>query len=314
MPVTISVIVPVYNKAASLAACMDSLFCQSLPVKEVIVVDDGSTDGSLSVVERYAADPRLHIVSQANAGVSAARNRGLAAASGEYVLFVDGDDLLDPEAVSIWSEILEQKRYDLICGGERVVSDGTTVEEEKPSKQELAGYGFLEACLRDATVTHHVWANCYRREFLQGIAFDERHGTHEDWEFNFRCAMKQPSCIVVPDIVYSYTKSDSGCSRSPVTKKKIDDMRSVAEGAKQAVHDRVPQYQELAENLVLKSNMAILAVCPEREAAKTCIRYVQLHRQYFIANSRTDRVLFFLVCHHLYWVYCLAYRIRFGRR
>ncbi len=156
MPVTISVIVPVYNKAASLAACMDSLFCQSLPVKEVIVVDDGSTDGSLSVVERYAADPRLHIVSQANAGVSAARNRGLAAASGEYVLFVDGDDLLDPEAVSIWSEILEQKRYDLICGGDRVVADRTTVEEEKPSKQELAGYGFLEACLRDATVTHHV--------------------------------------------------------------------------------------------------------------------------------------------------------------
>ncbi|MDD6600522.1 MAG: hypothetical protein PUE98_08695 [Galactobacillus timonensis] len=124
--------------------------------------------------------------------------------------------------------------------------------------------------------------------------------------------MKQPSCIVVPDIVYSYTKSDSGCSRSPVAKKKIDDMRSVAAGAKEAVYAKARQYGALAENLVLKSNMAILAVCPEKAAAESCIRYVQRHRQYFIANSLTDQVLFFLICHHLYWVYRLAYRIRFG--
>ena len=278
MPVTISVIVPVYNKAASLAACMDSLFCQSLPVKEVIVVDDVSTDGSLSGVERYAADPRLHIVSQANAGVSSARNRGLAMAQGENVLFVDGYDTLDPAAVSVFSRVLDQKRYDLICGGDRVAVNGTTLEEETPSRKVLEGYGFLEACLKDETITHHVWANCYRRQFLHGITFDVHHGTHEDWEFNFQCALKQPACAVIPDIVYSYTKSENGISRTPVTQKKIDDMHSVAAGAKEAVYAKARQYGALAENLVLKSNMAILAVCPEKAAAESCIRYVQRHR------------------------------------
>lgn len=312
MPVTISVIVPVYNKAASLAACMDSILSQSLSVTEVIVVDDGSSDDSLSVLKPYETDLRVHILSQANAGVSAARNRGLAMAQGEYVLFVDGDDTLDPAAVSVFSRVLDQKRYDLICGGDRVMANGKTLEEEAPSRKVLEGYGFLEACLKDETVTHHVWANCYRRQFLHGITFDVHHGTHEDWEFNFQCALKQPACTVIPDIVYSYTKSEDGISRTPVTQKKIDDMHSVAAGAKEAVYAKALQYGALAENLVLKSNMAILAVCPGKQAAESCIRYVQRHRQYFIANSRTDQVLFFLICHHLYWVYRLAYRIRFG--
>ena len=95
----ISVILPCYNAGAYLSACLDSLFAQSMRDFEVIFVDDGSRDDSLALARRYAErDARIHVISQENQGVSAARNLGLAHARGEWITFVDGDDLLPLDA------------------------------------------------------------------------------------------------------------------------------------------------------------------------------------------------------------------------
>ena len=94
----ISVILPCYNAGAYLSACLDSLLAQSMRDFEVIFVDDGSRDDSLALARRYAErDARIHVFSQENQGVSAARNLGLARARGEWITFVDGDDLLPPD-------------------------------------------------------------------------------------------------------------------------------------------------------------------------------------------------------------------------
>lgn len=99
----ISVIVPAYNCAAYLGSALDSIFAQSYPQLEVLVVDDGSTDGTVAVAQRYGE--RVRVISQTNAGPAAARNRGLASARGEFIAFLDGDDL--------WLEgkLLQQARY-----------------------------------------------------------------------------------------------------------------------------------------------------------------------------------------------------------
>ncbi|MFR5795745.1 MAG: glycosyltransferase family 2 protein [Christensenellales bacterium] len=95
----ISVILPCYNAGAYLSACLNSLLAQSMRDFEVIFVDDGSRDDSLALARRYAErDVRIHVFSQENQGVSAARNLGLAHARGEWITFVDGDDLLPPDA------------------------------------------------------------------------------------------------------------------------------------------------------------------------------------------------------------------------
>ena len=89
----VSVIVPVYNVEAYLARCVASLRGQTYPDLEIILVDDGSADGSGLLCDSFAReDPRIRVIHQPNAGVSAARNAGLEAASGAYVCFVDGDD------------------------------------------------------------------------------------------------------------------------------------------------------------------------------------------------------------------------------
>lgn len=113
-----SFIVPVYNAEAELQGCIDSILRQSMDDLELILVDDGSTDGSGAICDAAAnADPRVSVIHQANGGVSAARNTGIRHAKGEYVLFVDGDDTVDAESLAQIRGKLHHNAADLIIFG-----------------------------------------------------------------------------------------------------------------------------------------------------------------------------------------------------
>jgi len=103
--VTISVVIPLYNKQASIVRAVESIFAQEYQLFEIIVIDDGSTDGSVERLE-HVCDPRLRIVRQENAGPGVARNRGAALAQGEYLAFLDADDCWKPAYLSTAHKIL----------------------------------------------------------------------------------------------------------------------------------------------------------------------------------------------------------------
>lgn len=120
----ISVVIPVYNSAKYLRECLDSIVSQSFSNWEVVAVDDGSSDESPAILDEYAAkDCRFKIIHKENGGVSAARNDGLAAAIGEYVLFVDSDDWMDCDALRMYC--------DEVCrtGADVIISDHWTWKE-----------------------------------------------------------------------------------------------------------------------------------------------------------------------------------------
>ena len=113
----VSIIIPVYNAADKLPRLLDSILSQDEPDFEVIAVDDGSRDGSLAILREYAEkDARIRPVHQENGGVSAARNRGLAEASGTYVQFADADDWLPMDSVKLLSREMESTQAELVIG------------------------------------------------------------------------------------------------------------------------------------------------------------------------------------------------------
>src|SRR3954447_12026360 len=127
MPPRISVIVPVYNVEAYLAECLESLAGQTFRDLEVVMVDDGSTDGSAAIAERFAErDPRLRLIRQPNGGLSRARNTGIDAAGGELLAFVDSDDLLPRHAYERLPGALDRTDSDFATGNvPRLDRDGT---------------------------------------------------------------------------------------------------------------------------------------------------------------------------------------------
>ena len=138
----ISVIVPVYNQEAYVAACIGSLRAQTMDDVEVIVVDDGSTDDSVRVMRNaIAGDTRFAIVEQANQGVAVARNTGLGMARGTWICFIDPDDCVDPEYLAtLYGETRAYPHADVIMSA-CVAFDSAGERRQRFFPQRIRGGG-----------------------------------------------------------------------------------------------------------------------------------------------------------------------------
>ena len=120
----ISVIIPVYNMEAWIGRCLDSVIGNSYGRLEILCIDDGSTDGSLAVLRKYAqSDPRIVVIAKENGGVSSARNAGLDRMSGEMVTFIDADDFVHPRYFDLMLRAQKQTRADYVIFGSVSVTD-----------------------------------------------------------------------------------------------------------------------------------------------------------------------------------------------
>lgn len=196
--VKVSVVIPVYNTEKYLPACLDSILGQSLKDIEIICVNDGSRDDSLSILEAYAArDARLTVISQKNAGQSAARNRGLDEARGEYLLFCDSDDMLPPDALETMYGICRDKALDVLYfDAELRFEDDALKARFAPDARYFKGRaGIREVCTGPELLTLLCGKHMYRvSPCLQLTALDYLRRTgirffegivHEDNPFTF---------------------------------------------------------------------------------------------------------------------------------
>lgn len=185
----VSIIVPVYNAHTTLAACVDSILGQSFREYEVLLINDGSTDGSAGICDTYSAsDSRIKTIHKENGGVSSARNSGLDNAAGEFILFLDADDTLMPEALA---SLMTAGTDDLVIGGVlHVVSecpDGF-LNVPGPRRYDLhEDTGVLDPLLCQVYVTA-PWSKRFRRSIIEdsGLRFDTRLFYGEDTDFVLR--------------------------------------------------------------------------------------------------------------------------------
>ena len=127
----LSVIVPVYNTKDYIDRCVQSIIMQSFKDLEIILIDDGSTDGCDKILDQYALkDKRIKVVHTTNHGQSSARNTGLDLSHGDYIAFVDSDDFLQPDAYTIMMKYIEDSDIDIVCAGVQEVDDKGVIEKK----------------------------------------------------------------------------------------------------------------------------------------------------------------------------------------
>ena len=204
-----SVIIPVYNVEAYLSECLDSVLNQTFEDWEAICVNDGSTDSSYAILEEFASkDSRLKIVNQPNGGLSAARNTGLKAAVGEYVLFLDSDDWLEGGALERVSESLTDE--DMLCfSGRRFFEKESRYHEADQLRPRSYATGmdyYNENALsvRDFAFVCVV-LRAYKREFLLSHDLWFKEGIfHEDNLFTPLACYFAEKVKVINDCLYDY--------------------------------------------------------------------------------------------------------------
>ena len=211
LPVKISVIIPVYNVEKYLSQCLTSCVNQTLYDVEFICVNDGSTDHSLDILNAFAQqDSRFKIIDKPNSGVSSARNAGLDAACGQYIMFLDADDYLEPNACErVWIEILEAPTD--------IVIFGSKVFPHKPQPTPWYYYvlctptrrywEFSSKVLFDEPSTRpFIWHQAYRREILEknNIRFDKEIRQGEDKIFLFKVYPNAKNFAFIQDGLYNY--------------------------------------------------------------------------------------------------------------
>lgn len=214
----ISVIVPAYNCATSIAYCIHSVQQQTFSGWELILVDDGSTDGSGELCDRFAAeDTRIRVIHKPNGGASSARNAGIDAANGEYITFCDSDDYLEPDYLEL---LLQTAKLNPECGHIWCCFQTVTgYKKEKATPNFTSPEPTLFYTLQDYMSLHEMWLDAgpcnklYTAEVIQnaGVHFPDDLSLGEDWLFNLAYidASKNSRIAVVTKPLYNYVRGNN---------------------------------------------------------------------------------------------------------
>ena len=198
-----SIVVPVYNVEQYLEQCLESLQVQDFDNFEIICVNDGSTDRSREILTEWESKiPQMRVIDRENGGLSAARNTGLKAATGNYLVFVDSDDWVESNMLNTIATAIDNE--DMVCFACRKNDSGKN--DTLPFEQN-DGWSYYNRHALEARIVPFVcvWQRCYRKQFLLDNSLWFREGIlHEDNEFTPRACLKAKSIKVIPDVLYNY--------------------------------------------------------------------------------------------------------------
>ena len=186
---TVSIIMPVYNKEKYVRKSINSILNQSYTDFELLIINDGSTDNSLSICKEFEEkDSRIKLISVPNGGVSKARNIGLDNASAEYVTFIDSDDTIDIDFIQNLYNCITINSVDLVISGlKKINSNRNNIEEKVPNYRGIKNIEEVIADFANNQKSTGLYGNCvskiFRKELIDNIKFDENLRLAEDFDF-----------------------------------------------------------------------------------------------------------------------------------
>ena len=210
----VSILIPNHNRSEFLDECLGSALGQSYPNIEVIVIDDGSTDKSLEVLEKYKK--YIQLISTSNRGAAAARNTGMSNAKGEFIAFLDSDDTWSPDKISIQIDKILKEDCDLVyCSGN--IMEGNEITGQTITAQYSGNcYPYFKRFPTRAIIVLGCSGALLRTSHLKNSGnFDETFfGAAEDWDF-FRRYCKSASVGFIPEALVNYRRHESSITQRP---------------------------------------------------------------------------------------------------
>ncbi len=223
----ITVVLSVYNTGRFLPKAMNSLLAQTCQDFELLIVDDGSNDGSEDICEKQAARrPGTRVFHKENGGLSSARNFGIDHARGEYIIFPDPDDWVEPKYLETLLDIQSRCGADLaVCGHFDHIDGRIRVWNEGASAQVLTQEQALDLLMRPSSYCGYAWNKLYHMDVIRekGLRFDTELGMVQDLHFAVRYFMSCRKVAYDPVPLYHYNHDSGGvtASYSPLTKRKL---------------------------------------------------------------------------------------------
>ncbi len=223
---SVSIIIPTINSEKYLEKCIDSVIAQKYADWELLIVDEASSDGTRDIAMSYAArDARISFTDSPGKGVSAARNHGIGIARGKYICFLDSDDTLDPDFLTVLLKLSNETDADISQSSFYYSYDDGKLTENNEAVSGVFGdresimYAFLTGMIGQINIAS--WGKLYKAELLKDIRFDEELRIQEDAFFNFLCCQKA-SVVACTDLpLYRYFQNPASVMNRPFNGSKM---------------------------------------------------------------------------------------------
>lgn len=299
----ISVIVPAYNTAPCLKRCLDSLLAQTHADMEIIVVNDGSTDDTRTVLDAYAASHPIKVIHQENGGVTAARLRGVAEATGQWLGFVDGDDEVEPQ---MYARLLENAHtYNTQishCGQQVIFPDGRITKALDTGEiRQRARKPALVELLNDVTIEYGLCTKLYRADLFEGLEtwMDRSIRSNEDLLMNYYLFNKAETSVFEAVCPYHYILRAGSASYGQLQTYQIYDPIRVRQKILQTCDPEMkePARETLIRNLLFGYAQMTMAPRGSFAEEKKWVRQLLADQEsWFYLISGRNRILAKMIC------------------
>lgn len=263
MAPTVSIIVPVYNVAAYLPQCLDSIVGQSYAHLEVLLVDDGSTDGSGDICDQWALrDSRIRVIHKANGGLSDARNAALECMTGTLVMMVDSDDYITPDCVETLVKLLDDTRCDIAVGQWQMFDDHTQSQPHNRGNGRVTVFGrdqAIEHIFYQDTLTHSVCSRIFRASLFERLRFPVGM-LYEDLAVAYPLMLQVSRVAFTTRVVYLYRQHPSSIT-GHFTRQRTH-VLDILEALEEQVARDNPQFLPAVQSRLLSACFNIMLLCP----------------------------------------------------
>lgn len=317
---TLSIVVPVYNVEKYLERCIQSLIAENKSFLEVILVDDGSTDLSVEICDRYAEKyENIFVIHKENGGLSEARNVGLSASHGDYIWFVDSDDSISSGILDEFKNVVENNEPDIIVTNYLMHIGEIVQKKEHKVLYEDKHYSnneFLKKVLSAHEYYLPVWLNFYRKSFLVENAFRFAKGIfHEDEQLNPYMFLAASEIMYINKFSYDYYVRNNSIMTGGKYKKNISDIMLIFNKNRIYFENNIADIdlkKLLLNDIVEKTIYFSCRFVMDKTERK---KYIDEHFLFknALGVKNKIRVILFVCCNNLYkWLFANNEKIKLG--